>query len=146
MLGSIGPTELILIGLIFLLIPVMLLPKIFYILTLQKALSRCSPENRMISPGLVWLLLIPLFELVWHFIVVRRIADSLGLEYKRRNLMIEPNPGRDLGTVMCIMNACGLFPLLGIFATVAGIICWIMYWVKISDYSRRLDIRSPGEG
>ncbi len=32
-------------------------------------------------PGLVWLLLIPFFNYVWGFIVVRRIADSLAKQY-----------------------------------------------------------------
>ena len=37
---------------------------IFYILSLQKALNRCAPENRAMEPGMVWLLLIPCVFLV----------------------------------------------------------------------------------
>ena len=32
-------------------------------------------------PGMVWLQLIPLFNYLWAFIVVRRIADSLSKQY-----------------------------------------------------------------
>jgi len=45
------------------------------------ALAMVRPENRRLAPGLVWLQLIPLFNFVWIFIVVRRIADSLANEY-----------------------------------------------------------------
>ncbi|MDO8301736.1 MAG: hypothetical protein Q7T18_00690 [Sedimentisphaerales bacterium] len=54
---------------------------IFFILTLQKALNRCSPENRAMQPGMIWLLLIPLFNIVWIFFVVLNMAKSLGAEF-----------------------------------------------------------------
>jgi hypothetical protein len=40
---------------------ILLVPKIFYLFTLQKAFSRCSPDCRAMNPGMVWLMLIPLF-------------------------------------------------------------------------------------
>src|SRR5271166_2160891 len=68
---------------------IMLLPMIFYLLTLQKAFSRCSPENRAMAPGMVWLMLIPLFNLVWHFIVVTNLSKTLGTEFQRRGITEE---------------------------------------------------------
>jgi len=40
----------------------MIIPKIFYLLTLQNALKTISPQNRKMEPGKVWLLFIPLFS------------------------------------------------------------------------------------
>lgn len=37
---------------------------IFYLLTLMRALQKCSPQSRTMQPGMVWLLLIPLFNLI----------------------------------------------------------------------------------
>ena len=31
-----------------------LVAAIFYLITLQQALARCSPQNRKMAPGLVW--------------------------------------------------------------------------------------------
>ena len=108
---------------------IMFVPTIFYLLTLQKALNRCSPECRAISPGLVWLMLIPLFNIVWHFILVLSIAKSLGAEFRKRGIPAEPDPGQTLGLVMCVtLLLCGL----------VGLICWILYWVKIAEYSSKL--------
>jgi len=39
---------------------------------------------------------------------------------------------------MCILAACGVIPFLGILTGLAGFICWIMYWMKIHDYSEKL--------
>lgn len=44
-----GGAEWILIS--FILIPIFLLPAIFFLLTLQKTLNAISPENRMMSPS-----------------------------------------------------------------------------------------------
>jgi hypothetical protein len=45
-----------------------LIPTIFYLKTLQDTLKEISVENRRMPPPNVWLLLIPLFNLVWAFL------------------------------------------------------------------------------
>ena len=110
---------------------IMMVPLIFYCLTLQKALNRCSPENRAMNPGMVWLMFIPIFNIVWHFLIVLNMAKSLGAEFRKRGAAEDPNPGQTLGLIMCVSALiCG--PV--------GLICWIMYWVKIADYSSKLAV------
>jgi len=117
------------LGLVLIACAVLLVPMIFYLLTLQKALNRCSPESRAMQPGMVWLMLIPLFNVVWQFFVVINLAKSLGAELQKRGIAEDPNPGQTLGLVMCVANlVCG--PV--------GLICWIIYWVKIAGYSARI--------
>lgn len=41
------------------------------------ALGAISPRNQDMQPGMVFLLLIPCFNLVWYFFVVSRVASSL---------------------------------------------------------------------
>src|ERR1700680_3183604 len=53
---------------------------ILFVLAQQKTLRVISPENREMSPGSVWLQLIPVFGMVWQFIVVIRIAHSISRE------------------------------------------------------------------
>jgi cytochrome c biogenesis protein CcdA len=118
-----------------------LLPYIFYILTLQRALEKCAPTSRNISPGMVWLLLIPLFNLVWHFLVVLGMAKSLENEFRRRNApSVEPLPGQSIGIAMCVCACCCIIPILGFFAALAHFILWIIYWVKIAEFSRTLSM------
>jgi len=119
-------------------VAILLVPAIFYLLTLQKALNRCSPENRAMNPGMVWLMFIPLFNLVWHFFIVLNMAKSLGAEFQKRGMAEEPKPGQTIGLVMCVLACCGIIPVLGMLASLAGLVCWILYWVKIAGYSSKL--------
>jgi len=133
---SIGFPELVIISVVF---GIAVIPGIFYLLTLQRALERCSPEARTTSPGKVWLLLIPLFNLAWGFILVGEIAKSLHNEFARRNILdVEAQPGKSLGLAMCVLSLTSFIPVLGIAGALAGFVCWILYWVKISGYSQRL--------
>jgi len=113
---------------------------VFYNLTLSRALKKCSPASRTMEPGLVWLLLIPLFNLIWHFLVVIALGKSLGNEIRARGIAnAEPEPGKTLGIAMCVCAACCIIPILNILTGLAYMVLWIMYWSKIAGYSRMLD-------
>jgi hypothetical protein len=91
------------------------------------------------QPEMVWLSLIPLFGLVWQFIIVNNVADSLRAEFAMRNINVgEERPGIGIGLAYCILYCCCIVPFLGFFTAIAGFICWIIYWVKIGDFKMRL--------
>jgi len=72
-----------------------LLALIGYLLALQDALKKCAPTSRTMKPGKVWLLLIPVFGLVWQFIIVVNIAKSLRNEFERLGIPCrESTPSR----------------------------------------------------
>jgi hypothetical protein len=64
-------------------------------------------------PGLVWLMLIPVFNIIWHFFVVVGLAKSVGNEFQMRRI---PNarrrPGMAVGIAMCVCTVCAIFPFL----------------------------------
>jgi hypothetical protein len=122
---------------------VLLVPFIFYLLTLQKALRRCSPETRAMQPGMVWLMLIPVFGLFWHFMLVLNLAKSLGAEFQKRGIAEEPAPGQTIGLATCVLNCCMIVPLLGFLCSLGTIVCWIVYWVKIAGFSAKLGAAAP---
>ena len=133
MLRSIGLPELLVILVVF---GILLLPGIFYLLTLQKALQRCAAQCRTTTPGSVWLLLIPLFSLVYQFFLIGHLSASLHNEFVRRNIPNQdPEPGKSLGIAMAILEVTSIIPIVGIFSGIASFVCWIVYWVKISNYS-----------
>jgi hypothetical protein len=132
---------IIIFALLFL--AVILVVKIFFILTLQKALKGCSPENRAMSPGLVWLLLIPFFNLIWNFFVVMNMAKSLGAEFQKRGIAAEAEPGKTIGLVYAILMACSIIPFVNWITGIGTLVCWIIYWVKIAGYSNQLASEIP---
>ena len=118
-----------------------ILPAVFYILTLQKALSKCASSSLTLEPGMVWLLLIPLVNLVFHFFVVFGMADSLRNEFNRRGVVVvDLAPGKSIGLAMCVCGCCSIIPFLGVLASLGFLVLWVVYWAKIGEYSRMLDV------
>jgi len=123
----------LLVGLLF------FVPVVFYLITLQSTFKSISKENRRMHPGYVWLLHIPLFGLVWHFIVVIKLSDSIQAEADRKNISIsEARPAYNIGLAMCILSCIVWIPVIKAFAAFALIICWVVFWVRINDYKNRL--------
>ena len=117
---------------------ILIIPAIFYLLMLQKTLNRCSPESRAMQPGMVWLLFIPLFNMVWHFFVVINMDKSLTTEFQKRGIPDNPASAKTLGLVMCGLFCGGIIPCIGPLIWLGGLVCWIIYWVKIAGFSRKL--------
>ena len=125
--ASSSAVTLILLGLL-------LIPTILYFITLQKALEAVSPQNRMMPPGQVWLSLIPLFNFVWMFFVVNKIADSFRLECYRLNIPTkELKPSFGIGNAKNILHLCTIIPFLGALASLGFIVCWILHWIKVNE-------------
>ena len=114
-----------------------LIPFILFLLTLQKTLQIISPENRKMPPGNVWLMFIPLFNIVWQFIMVSRIADSMRDECIRLNIPLsEQRPTYNIGLTYNICSLIsGVIPILG---PLAALTTWIMYWIKVNQYKKLL--------
>jgi hypothetical protein len=139
--AGLAPIDALLIGLTVL--GVMLLVwvsvEVFFLLTLYRTLSHCRPKKRTMEPGLVWLNLIPLFHMVWMFITVIRISESLRKEFRSRGLPTRGDDfGNTLGITTCSLIVAANIPYLGICFLFAGLICLIIYWLRIAGYNAAL--------
>jgi hypothetical protein len=135
-LGGFGAPELLVI---LLAIGIGLLPKIFYLITLQNAMNAVRPENRKMPSGQVWLEIIPLFGIVWQFFNVANVSDSLKREFNDRGIpTAEARPAYSIGLTFCILFCCSFIPFLGVLAAIGGLVCWIIFWVKIANYKAEL--------
>lgn len=132
-------TEAILAAsIIAIVIGIFLVPFIIYITTLSATIKLCSTHNQELSPGSVWRVLIPVYGLIWHFIMVGKIADTISNELKERNQEVFERPGYNMGITFLVLQLLGIIPLIGSLFSLAGLVCWIIYWVKINDYKRLL--------
>src|SRR5262245_57637499 len=82
---------------------------VFYLLTLQKALTRVSPRNRLMDPGLVWLNLIPIFNIIWAFFIAIRVPGSLKNEFRSRGLDDGSDYGKGIALANCILGVISTF-------------------------------------
>jgi hypothetical protein len=86
------------------------------------------------------------FHFVWSFIVVLKISDSLAKEFQSRNIPSEPEPGKMLGLLYSILAVLSIIPIIDILTGIAGLICWVMYWVKIANYSAQIAVPFTAAG
>ena len=139
----------LLVGLI--LIAVMLVVLILFLLNLMRLLEAVHPQNRGMSPGLVWLNIIPVFGVGWMIYTVIKIKDSVGRENAARwGASIDQGNTHTVGLVYSILGAAAFVFSYGGYAsrglsTFAGIISlasfvtWIVYWVKTHGLRKQLE-------
>lgn len=115
------------------------LARVFFLLTLHRCLSRVHPENRRMQPAMVWLDLIPCFNLVWGFIIVARVSESLADEfYDLRADRRGDDYGNGIGIGFMVCAVIAYVPYVGFPVALPALGLWIAYWVKVAEYSRRL--------
>jgi len=133
-----------------------LIAYIFFLVAEQNTLRSIKPHNQKMPPGHIWLQLIPVFNLVWQFIVVNRIADSIRAEIDDRISTSflgdpepvflndkTPRPTYSIGLATYILSL-GSFmsffePLetFGSYVSIAFLVCWIVYWTQIVQYKNK---------
>jgi len=118
----------------------LLLPRVFYLITMYRAIDRCSQPSRAMSPGLVWLSMVPLLNLAWDFIVVFMTSSSLEREYKARSRPLSGSyPALGPGIAFCVLNLVEWIPIINLIIVPLSLVLWIIFWVKIARLSGNLD-------
>jgi hypothetical protein len=127
-----------------LLLALFIVPAIFFIITLQNTLKAISPENRKMPFANVWFLCIPVFNFYWQFIVVNKIAQSIGIECKRLGIPVKetkPTYGIGLSWNICYLLFLiplikFLIPLIKLWVGIILTITWVIYWIKVNHYGK----------
>lgn len=129
-----------------LLVLLILLIFVFFYLSLYRTLSLVRPESRKIQPFTVWLLLIPGFKMIWSFIVVTGISNSIREELLSRDYEVTDRPTFFSGLLYAVSLWFDLlvfiipqsqYWILGV-AGLLQIIFFIQYWNKVNWYKNLL--------
>lgn len=109
------------------------------IILLIKPLQKIPQHHRKIEPGMVWLLLIPLFNLVWNFFVYPRISQSFQSYFAEKGRTDVGDCGHAIGLALAICAALTWIPYAGCVVTVAVLVLLILYLVKIHGLANMID-------
>jgi hypothetical protein len=110
-----------------------------FLIALGRALRRVGPENRRMEPGMVWLNLIPIFNLVWVTVTVERVAESLRNEFRERGMDgPDEHYGRRTGLTVLALLASGVLFYPAFITYPLALFFWIAYWRQINRYVERL--------
>lgn len=120
MTGSPGFIQLIFLALF-------IVPAIFFLITLQNTLKTISPESRKMPPANVWLMLIPLFNIIWQFIMIDKIARSISNECSKLNITVKENkPTYNIGLLWNICFILSIIPVIKELASLVALVAWII--------------------
>ena len=122
-------------------IAVRLAVQVFCCWFLADTLKKIPRSYRSQEPGMVWLLLIPCFSLVWNFFVYPKISESVSHYLSARGSRYGGDGGRGLGLAYCICMAASI--IAGALASLAGLVLLILYLVEINKVRRHLDETDP---
>jgi len=115
---------------------------IFYYKTFIDAMAHVRPSNRETGVGNILFMWIPLFNLVYGFIVYPKIVESIRKEYQSLGIMEEGDFGRGLAITMCALQFGFIIPFINFLTPIAMLVIWIIFWVKINGYKETLMTRN----
>jgi hypothetical protein len=100
-------------------------------LGLSGFLKALPPEFRLMEPGLVWLILIPCFNIIWIFFVYQRIARSYQNFFRAHGRFDVGDCGEAIGLWYCLCVVLSVIPCVGIIASIAALILLVIYFVTL---------------
>jgi hypothetical protein len=130
---------------------------VLFLLNLQRLLEAVRFQNRTMTPGHVWLNLIPVFNLGWMIYTVIKIRDSVRNENASRwGVSVNEGGTYNVGIAYAILCIAALVFYFGTYAndgfsvvygliSLAALITWIIYWVKTNGQKNEL-LRTAGLG
>ena len=132
---------------------IFLILMIFFVLTQQRLLETMRAENRLIPPKQVWFQLIPFLGLLWSFVVINKIANSILSELTTTTgdsvfaddpLLQSSRPTYKVGLSYAICFCLSLLPLafFNLVTVVAGFILWLVYWYQLIQYKIKIADRA----
>jgi uncharacterized membrane protein len=132
------PTHFLFIILLALLLPLAL--SIVAIVLVYADYQRIPPGFRKLDPGLVWLLLIPCFNVVWNFFVFPNLANSFKAYFDSIGDSSVGDCGQALGFGYAICCAASIVPFVGCLTGSASLVLLILFLVKANDLKNRIPI------
>ncbi|MCH2225670.1 MAG: hypothetical protein MK066_12940 [Crocinitomicaceae bacterium] len=109
-----------------------------YILNIKNTLEQIRPSNRSVEPSNAWLLIIPLFQIIYQFIIYPKLSESIQRECESRNINKQGDYAKNLGVALSILSLNGIvkyfMPGLGSLMGLGSLVVFIIFWVKIYNF------------
>lgn len=123
-------------ALVFLVVSIGINAVICYLL--QQCFNRIPPQFRKQQPGMVWLLLIPCFSLIWNFFVFPPLSKSFKAYFDSIDRMDVGDCGEGIGLGFSICSVAYIIPFLGCLTGPAALVLLILYLVKVNNLKNQI--------
>ena len=111
---------------------------VFYIRAISKTIKAIDPEYRTQAPGMAWLLLIPVFNVIWFFFLLKSIKTGFFRMYENRRINQPIDTGYTYGVAMGCCWAAIFIPKLIFIALIPMFVFSILHWTKLNNARKRL--------
>ena len=105
---------------------------------IYRANEALAAQHRKAESWQAFLLLIPLFNLVWNFILLARVSGGFLSYFQSKNDASVGDCGAAIGLWYSIAVICAVIPFVNCIAGPAAIVLLIIYLVKISGLRTRV--------
>jgi hypothetical protein len=119
------------LGVLFVTVIVMVAISILICVLIYLPYKDVPAEHQKMAPGLVFLLLIPLFNIIWNFIVFLRIPESFQSYFAAQGRTDQGDCGRQIGLWYAICGVAAMVPCVNYIAGPAALVLFIIFLVKI---------------
>jgi hypothetical protein len=102
-------------------------------------LKEVPEEDRVMTPGQVWLLLIPFFSFYWNFrVYMKGVPQSFKNYFERQGNQEVGDCGKTMGMWLCICTFFGLIPIIGSIVGMGTMVLLILWMVKIHELKNKI--------
>jgi hypothetical protein len=115
---------------------------IWILLFLQSCYRAVPAEHRRMQPELVWLMLVPLFFIVWQYFVFLRLSRSFSAAYAAQG-RLDVDSSEKLALAYCICFTLWLVPFVNCVAAPAALVLLILVLLRFKTLKRGLLEQAP---
>jgi len=119
------------LGILLFTVVIMVAISILICLLIYLPYKEVPAEHQKMAPGLVFLLLIPFFNIIWNFIVFLRIPESFQSYFTAQGRTDVGDCGRQIGLWYAICGVAAIVPCVNYVAGPAALVLFIIFLVKI---------------
>ena len=105
---------------------------------ISKTIKAIDPEYRAQAPGMAWLLLIPVFNVIWFFFLLKSIKSGFLKMHENRRISQPIDTGYAYGIAMGCCWAAIFIPKLIFIALIPMFVFSILHWTKLNNARKRL--------
>ena len=104
---------------------------------LADAFQRIPERYRFLDPNLVWLLMVPLFNLYWNFKVLPALAESFQACFYSHGVADVEDCGERLARWYCYLALTCLIPCVNFLTAPAALVVLILFLVEADKLKKR---------
>lgn len=114
---------------------------ILFCLTLRNTIQAAELHNQEVEPTKAWLMLIPIFNIIYPFILFPKISATIKNQLEENNAAEAGDYALMLGRAYPILYLVQLVipnEFIGGLISLAGLVCFIVFWVKMGSYKVKM--------